>query len=154
MDNDANRTLKISKEGTGGSEIIVSNRLDANGVTFKVDGSVQATNVVFSSSRAVKEEIVPVDPVAVLAKLTAIPISTWRYKTDNPDILHLGPMAEDFAASFGLGRDAQTISVTDINGVALAAIQGMHALLEAKDRELADLRARMEALEKHQAARD
>lgn len=147
VDNDANRTFKLSKEGTGGSEVTIDSRLDANGVTFKVDGSVQATNVVFSSSRALKDGFVAVDPRVILSRVAGIPISTWQFKTDGAGVRHLGPMAEDFASSFGLGRDNRTISVTDVNGVALAAIQGLNSLLEEKDRELADLKERLEKLE-------
>jgi hypothetical protein len=55
-------------------------------------------------------------------------------------------MAQDFRAAFGLGSDDKTITQVDVNGVALAAIQGLNAKLEAKvaeqARELADLRER------------
>ena len=147
VDSDANRTFKLSKEGTGGAEITIDDRLDAHGATFKVDGSVQATNVIFSSSRTLKDGFVAVDPLSILSRVAGIPISTWKYKTDKAGIRHLGPMAEDFAANFGLGADNRTISVTDVNGVALAAIQGLNSLLVEKDHELADLKQRLEKLE-------
>ncbi|HLX30409.1 MAG TPA: hypothetical protein VKV24_18170 [Casimicrobiaceae bacterium] len=54
-------------------------------------------------------------------------------------------MAEDFYAAFGLGRDNKTIATGDVEGVALAAIQGLNAKLEARiadqEREIDELRA-------------
>ena len=57
---------------------------------------------------------------------------------------HLGPTAQDFRAAFGLGHNDTTISSVDAPGVALAAIQGLNAKLEARvaqqAREIAELR--------------
>jgi hypothetical protein len=61
-------------------------------------------------------------------------------------------MAQDFAAAFGLGADDRRIHALDANGVALAAIQGIHALVEgqaarlaALERQCAELRREVEA---------
>lgn len=63
----------------------------------------------------------------------------------------MGPIAEEFHALFGLGGDDHSISTVDIDGVALAAIQGLNAKLEAENAALraesAQLRARVERLE-------
>jgi hypothetical protein len=45
--------------------------------------------------------------------------------------LHLGPTAEDFREAFGLGDSSADIGLIDGQGVALAAIQGLNAKLEA-----------------------
>jgi hypothetical protein len=50
-------------------------------------------------------------------------------------------MAQDFAAAFGLGADDRHIFTLDAAGVALAAIQELHALAQAQQ-------ARLEALER------
>ncbi|HZT21418.1 MAG TPA: tail fiber domain-containing protein, partial [Verrucomicrobiae bacterium] len=68
-----------------------------------------------------------------------------NYKTDPVDEKHLGPMAQDFHAAFGLnGSDDKHISTVDEGGVALAAIQGLNQKLEAesqaKDAEIQQLR--------------
>ena len=47
-----------------------------------------------------------------LAKVAELPISRWTYKDDPSATPHIGPMAEDFHAAFGLGRDDKSISVT------------------------------------------
>lgn len=153
IDNDANRTLKISKEGTGGTEVTLNNRLDTNGATMVVNGSVQATNVVFSSSRELKHDVRNVDPQEMLAKVQALPVAEWRFHQGPQDVRHIGPMAEDFQAVFGLNPDSSTISVTDTSGVALAAIQALAAQAQQKDQEIADLRERLAALERLLAER-
>jgi hypothetical protein len=98
------------------------------------------------SDRTLKEHFEPVDPRAVLAAVAALPIERWSYRGETAR--HLGPMAQDFAATFGLGEDDRHIFPLDAAGVALAALQGLHALvrtqgarLERLEREVAALRA-------------
>lgn len=102
------------------------------------------------SSRAFKEAFVPVDAEDVLAKVKALPIQRWRYKGDR-DIQHMGPMAEEFHASFGLGSDARYIGTVDADGVALAAIQALTSLAEQQRAELDMLRDRVADLEAESA---
>ena len=54
---------------------------------------------------------------------------------------------EDFYAAFGFGTDDKTISTTDVDGVALAAIKTLAEKSEAQDEKLADLEARIAELE-------
>lgn len=104
-----------------------------------------------NSDRNVKQEIVPVDAQDVLARVIDLPVSTWRYK-DDPTVVHMGPMAQDFFSSFGLGAGETGISTLDTSGAALAAIQGLYREIQQRDRRIADLEARLEALER--TARD
>jgi hypothetical protein len=106
------------------------------------------------SDRDLKENLVPVDGQEVLARLAAVPISTWNYKAQDPDVRHMGPTAQDFAAAFGLGEDDTHIASLDASGVALAAIQALHAQnqeqaarLDALEVENAGLRQQLDALE-------
>jgi len=115
------------------------------------------------SDRAAKENLAPVDQQALLARLAAIPISTWNYTTQDPAIRHVGPMAQDFNALLpDLGGEGETyINTLDADGVALAAIQGLYQRaqeqaaridqLEAENAALrqgmADIEARLAALE-------
>ncbi len=55
-------------------------------------------------------------------------------------------MAQDFHAAFGLGVSDKLIDTIDPDGVALAAIQGLHALVEEKDAEIDELRSQLGAL--------
>jgi len=100
------------------------------------------------SDRQAKENIEPVDGRAVLGKLAAVPIATWNYKHQDAALRHIGPMAQDFYESFGVGRDDRHVSTIDADGVALAAIQGLYQLLQEKDAQIDALQARLAALER------
>jgi hypothetical protein len=91
------------------------------------------------SDRTVKQDIQPVDGRMVLEQLAAVPIATWSYLSQDPSIRHIGPMAQDFARAFGFGEDQRHISTVDADGVALAAIQGLHQLVQEKDAALSAL---------------
>ena len=106
------------------------------------------------SDRDLKENLVLVDSEEVLERVAALAVNTWSCKT-NEDVRHMGPMAQDFYAAFGLGNDDSHIHTIDADGVALAAIQGLHAEngeLEAENAELTarvdDLETRLDALER------
>jgi outer membrane murein-binding lipoprotein Lpp len=131
------------------------------GFVFYTSASVGATLAAGSGSwtsmsdRNAKENFAPLDPQSVLAKVAALPLSTWNYKAQNPAIRHLGPMAQDFKAAFGLGETDTGITGVDADGVALAAIQGLNQKLDetradnaALRTDNADLRARLEKLER------
>jgi hypothetical protein len=92
------------------------------------------------SDRNAKENFEPVDPEVVLSRLAAMPLATWNYKTQHKTIRYIGPMAQDFHASFGVGENDTTISTVDEGGVALAAIQGLNQKLEARDAQIAQLK--------------
>ena len=83
------------------------------------------------SSRLFKEDFREVDAGNILAKVLELPVRSWFYKNDHREGRHLGPVAEDFAALFGLGNDEQYIGTVDEEGVALAAIQGLNAKEES-----------------------
>jgi hypothetical protein len=82
------------------------------------------------SDRNAKENFSPVDPRKVLDKVAAMPIETWNYKTQEGSIRHIGPMAQDFHAAFGVGENDKTITTVDADGVSLAAIQGLYQLVQ------------------------
>lgn len=100
-----------------------------------------------ASSRTLKRDFVPVDADSVLTRVLALPISTWQYRASNEGA-HMGPVAEDFHAAFGLGDSGRSISTVDADGVALAAIQGLYRKLQADN---AVLTRRLEALERRLA---
>jgi hypothetical protein len=83
----------------------------------------------------------PVKGQEVLEKLAGLPISTWNYKGESAQVRHLGPMAQDFAATFGLGDDDRRINVVDANGVVMVSIQALYRRLEALQAEVQTLQA-------------
>lgn len=99
------------------------------------------------SDRDAKENFVPVDPQTVLAKVAELPTSTWNYKAQSAKVRHIGPMAQDFYAAFGVGEDDKHITTVDEGGVALAAIQGLNIKLQEKEAEIRELRSRLDRLE-------
>ena len=99
------------------------------------------------SSREVKDNFTAVDGRQVLASLEELPIGTWNYKTGTPKDRHIGPVAEDFHAAFGLGADDRHIAPKDVAGVALAAIKAQQAMIREKDAQISALRDRLSALE-------
>ncbi|PWU16026.1 MAG: hypothetical protein C5B50_14225 [Verrucomicrobia bacterium] len=106
------------------------------------------------SDKNVKTNCVPVDAKAILEKVVSLPVATWSYKAQDPSIRHVGPMAQDFYASFNVGEDDTHITTIDEEGVALAAIQGLNQKLEEKqatiheqENQITDLKERLERLE-------
>ena len=104
-----------------------------------------------------KEGFTAFAPGDVLDKVAALPISQWKYKVEPDGIKHLGPVAQDFHAAFGLGDSDRAIGSVDESGVALAAIQGLNQKLEqenaAMKRENKALEDRLSRLEKALGAR-
>ena len=82
-----------------------------------------------SDSQA-KTGFASVDGRQVLDLLMSIPISTWSYRSQDPSIHHIGPMAQDFYGAFHVGEDNHYISTVDEEGVALAAIQELYRLVQ------------------------
>jgi len=135
--------------GTLTTNWVVDNQAHT-GTEMTLDQNGNATflgTVTPGSSRTIKEDFISIEPREVLSKVAALPITTWSYKQD-PGVRHIGPMAEDFFSAFAVGADAKGISVTDSAGVTLAAIQGLNQVVQEKDKEITDLKSRVEALEK------
>jgi hypothetical protein len=101
------------------------------------------------SDRNRKTDIVPADTTAVLAKVAALPLATWKYKDDTAT--HLGPMAQDFAAAFHLGSTDTGIATVDADGVALASIQELNKRVTVLTEQNAAREARLTTVEAQNA---
>jgi len=88
------------------------------------------------SDRRMKEHCAPVDVRQVLDRVVGLSLQTWNLKSQDPSIRHLGPMSQDFHAAFGVGEDERHIATVDADGVALAAIQGLHQVVQEQQIEL------------------
>jgi hypothetical protein len=100
------------------------------------------------SDRARKKDVAPIDSAEILAKVSRLPISSWTYVEEPTGVRHLGPMAQDFRASFGLGDDDRTYNSVDAHGVALAAIQALDKLVREQQARIDRLEAENRALER------
>lgn len=90
-----------------------------------------------------KNNFEAVDGRAVLEAVTRMDIATWNYRTQDDSIRHMGPVAQDFSAAFGIGENDTTISTVDADGVSLAAIQGLYEMMQEKDAQIAELQAQV-----------
>lgn len=99
-----------------------------------------------TSDRNAKENFRAVDPGQVLEQLAAMPIHQWTMIGDLTAAPHLGPTAQDFRAAFSLGDSETTINSADAQGVALAAIQGLFAVVQEQSRQIETLQAEVDAL--------
>jgi len=153
VDKSSSAVNQFNVYASGGTRIF-SNSAASAGVLLAPGGG-SWTSV---SDRNAKENIEVVDAREILERVASIPISTWNYKAQDDSIRHMGPMAQDFYAVFGLGLGETGIDTIDPDGVALAAIQGLRAekgeemavlaeRLAEKDAQIAALQARLEKLE-------
>jgi hypothetical protein len=145
-------TLYLTQNGNG----VLINGFMPNGKRFIVlnDGSVEtsgnvtAQGVTLVSDRNAKTNFSSINALEVLNKVVQLPVSRWNYKSDNSSLKHIGPMAQDFHAAFGLnGSDDTHVSAVDMQGVAFAAIQGLNQKLEQKTTRIAELEQGLAALE-------
>jgi FtsZ-binding cell division protein ZapB len=120
-------------------------RLDSNG-NLTITGDLTANGNVFMSDRNMKEEFQIVDPTTVLDRVSALPITTWNFINDEEKTRHMGPMAQDFHAAFGLGKDETRIHSTDTFGVTLAAIQGLNLKVTQREGTIEALTQESKAL--------
>lgn len=137
---------------TGGARFILG--INASGVTTWLCAVYNGGSWGCSSDRNVKENFQPVDGQEILEKLAALPITTWNAIGTDPAVRRMGPMAQDFYAAFGLGDDDTVITTGDLDGVALASIQGLYRIVQAQDAQIAalqqenaDLQARLATIE-------
>jgi hypothetical protein len=112
-----------------------------------------------TSDRALKENFAPVDAVEILEQVASLPVETWNLRSQGPSVRHIGPVAQDFYATFGFGEDNRHINMQDANGVALAAIQGLYELsleqaerIEVLEGENVALRQRLDEVDARLAA--
>jgi hypothetical protein len=122
-----------------------------SGIVLGTNGNALTISAVISSDRNLKTGFTPVNPRVILDQLATLPLQNWRYLNEASPVHHLGPMAQDFKAMFGLGSDDKTIGLVDADGVALAAIQGLNQKLteelKRRDAENAEWKQRLEKLE-------
>jgi len=142
-------------EGTVGANLVLDEQAHAGTeYTFSNTGNLTIAGVLTQgSSRDLKTGFASLDPKEVLARVSALPVSLWSYKSET-SVRHAGPMAEDFHQAFGLGADDKHIAPADQAGVALLAVQGLNQVVQDKGQEIATLRRenaglakRIEALE-------
>ncbi|MCX7556968.1 tail fiber domain-containing protein [Xanthomonadaceae bacterium JHOS43] len=115
---------------------------------FEVDsnGNVLARGTISQlSSRHAKHAFDAIDGDWLLARLRALPVTTWSYLTS--ETRHVGPVAEEFHAAFGLGASDSMIAPADLAGVALAAVKALQQEVDERDRKIEMLEQRLTEIE-------
>jgi trimeric autotransporter adhesin len=121
---------------------LYTNATRTAGVTLSAGGSTW--NAV--SDRARKENFASVDGEEVLARLRTVPVSSWNYIAEGRDVRHVGPMAQDWHAAFGLNDDPLTINQGDFHGVNLAGVKALDERTERQAERIRTLEAEVAAL--------
>jgi prefoldin subunit 5 len=137
----------LDKDGVGlvtafsSGDLVVTRNIVAGNVM-----EAKAFNI--ASDRNRKTNFASISSSEVLAKVARLPIQRWNYKNDAVNLRHIGPMAQDFHAAFGLnGSDNKHISLVDAQGVALAAIQGLNQKLEQRNAKIKQLESKLATFE-------
>jgi hypothetical protein len=120
--------------------------LDAGTGALIIQGSLTEM-----SDRNSKEDIVPVNNQTILDKVKNLEIAEWSY-IDTPDVRHMGPMAQDFRAAFGLGFSDTGLATRDLSAVAVASVKALNEKLDEKEGQIDALSARNEELQAQQAS--
>jgi hypothetical protein len=133
----------------GGARIFTNQGL-TSGVEISAGGG--SWNTV--SDRRKKENFETLDTERILHKVAQLPLTSWNYKSQPATTRHIGPMAQDFYAAFGLDGIANdtTINSSDIDGVNMAAIQALEKRTRQLQEENDQLKAKLEAMDAKMAS--
>lgn len=131
--------FRLSRQGSGVVEMEILN----NG-NMVISGTLTELSDINS-----KTAITEVNPEEILSLISNLPVSQWEYK-DARGELHIGPMAQDFYAAFGLGASEIGISSVDTAGVALVAIKALSNENKQLRKHLKDQNDRLAVLENRQ----
>lgn len=140
--------LTIKSRNGGDVDIMDLRRTGPNTITTSTGARLTSGGVwTNNSDRNRKHQFAAVNAREILAQVVKLPIQFWSYKAEDEKIRHIGPMAQDFAAAFHLGGSDNSIGTVDADGVALAAIQGLHQLVEEKHAQAEQLQQQVQALQ-------
>ncbi len=110
-------------------------------LTTGCDLGARSSSFNCTSSRTVKENFAEVDGEDLLDRIRAVPLTTWNLINEPDKPRHMGPVAEDFHAAFGLGSTDTSIGHQDIDGVNFGGVKA----LEARTRGLIDANGTLSA---------
>ncbi|MFO7651573.1 MAG: tail fiber domain-containing protein [bacterium] len=127
-------------------------RVRARGGTWFFSNSSQTTGVTLASNSNAwastcdstnKEDFREVDRRELLEKLAALRVRNYKMKDQDDGTRHIGPVAQDFSAAFGVGEDNTSINMADADGVLFAAVQALYEQNLAQQAEIEALKARL-----------
>lgn len=135
FDNDLSNRLFIDNHET--NDPLIYGELDSHFV--RINGTFEVTAGLSNpSSCHLKTDFEEVNKQEILDKIQDLDVTQWIYK-DRPNEPHVGPMAEDFYAAFGLGAGDEYISTIDADGVMMLAIQALLEKVEEQSIQIREL---------------
>jgi len=90
-----------------------------------------------------KEDFRAVNRHELLERVAALRVRDYKMKDQSDGIRHIGPVAQDFHSAFGYGENNTSINLSDMDGIALAAIQALYADNQQLRQELEALKAEL-----------
>ncbi|HYW10130.1 MAG TPA: tail fiber domain-containing protein [Longimicrobium sp.] len=135
---EASANNQFSVRAAGGYRFF-SNATETSGVTMAAGGG--SFNTVSDRNR--KELFEVLDGEEVLARIRAVPVTSWSYLSEGRATRHIGPMAQDWHAAFRLSSDSLTINSGDFDGVNLLGIQALERRTTAQAAQIAALGAEL-----------
>lgn len=91
-------------------------------------GTVIGGALAFFSAEEYKDKVE--EAPKLLDKLKEVRVDKWKYKGMKPE--HIGPYAEEFNKTFGVGSHKDTIDVVSLLGVTLGAVKELNEKVEAQ----------------------
>lgn len=140
---------QLTMRFAGGARVFTN-----QGLTSGVEISAGGGSWSAVSDRRKKENFETLNTENILQKVARLPLTSWNYKSQPATTRHMGPMAQDFYAAFGLdgiGNDT-TINSSDIDGVNMAAIQALEKRTRQLQEENDQLKAKLEAMDAKMAS--
>lgn len=72
-----------------------------------------------------KENIEVVNNETILQGIAQLKVKSWSYRSQQGNIRHIGPTAQQFKKIFGVGESKRLLSMVDADGVIMAGILGI-----------------------------
>ncbi|MFT5121911.1 MAG: hypothetical protein ACI97B_000536, partial [Verrucomicrobiales bacterium] len=132
---------QFAVRASGGTHIYSNSRLSSG---VKLNSGSGSWSML--SDKNHKDNLIEIDPTAVLEQLERLPVYSWNYKSQSDEIRHVGPTSQDFKQAFGIGEEDTHISSIDADGVALSAIKGLILQLREKEGQIEKLNEENSAL--------
>jgi hypothetical protein len=135
---------ELAVRATGGVRLVTSINADGDPMSGAIlpEGGGAWSQL---SDRMSKIDIESINPQMVLNSLLQLPLYSWRYASQPGSIRHMGPMAQDFYAAFGVGEDPRYINSLDADGVALTSIQALAIQVQQQAEQINQLESRLES---------
>ena len=100
----------------------------------------------FACDRNLKENFEEINRAELLEHINEVPVTRWNFIGET-NRTHIGPMAQDVFNILSIGRDPTLIDSGDLQGVSLAAIQGLYQENKILKAQLVETENRLKAIE-------